>query len=274
MGREEPAGSVTARTITRMPLPDVDPRGSKVVVAGDWHGDLGWGVDVVERAHFHGVHLIIQLGDLGAMWPGDGGRFERRLDARLARRDMQVLFIAGNHDVWPELLGLPRDDRGFGMLGSRIRWAPQGCRFRIGRTFGVLGGAYSVDRDQRVEGVDWWPEEEPTQADVDRLGDEPLDVLLAHDAPLGAPLVSELDLPPGHPADRTRELVTQAVDRTRPQLLLHGHWHQRVSYTVTHAGGTTRVEALGCDGDLSGGDAVLLDLETLAVEPLPRRKQP
>lgn len=257
-----------------MPLPDVDPSGRRIVVAGDWHGSLGWAVDVVERAHHHGAHLIVQLGDFGALWPGDGGRFERRLDARLARRDMQVLFIAGNHDVWPELVKLPLDDDGFGVLRSRIRYAPQGYRFRVGgRTFGVLAGAHSVDQDVRTAGVDWWPEEEPTQADVDRLGDAPLDVLLAHDAPLGAPLASELNLPPGHPADGPRELITQAVERTRPRLLLHGHWHQRASYTVAHAGGATRVEALGCDGDMTGGDAVLLDLEMLSVEPLPRRKQ-
>ncbi|MPV36708.1 metallophosphoesterase family protein [Georgenia subflava] len=248
--------------------------GGRVVVAGDLHGNLGWATELVDRAAFHGLNLILQLGDFGALWPGDGGHFERKLDRRLAARGVHLVFIGGNHDVWPALKKLPRLRSGFGALTDRIWWAPNGHRFPAGNcTFGVLGGAYSIDQDARELRLDWWPDEEPTQDEVDLLGEEPLDVLLTHEAPLGVPLLSGFGLPAGHRADRTRELVTQAVNRTTPSLLMHGHWHQRRTHQFERGdGGTTRVESLGMDGDKTG-DAVILDLATLEVVPLPRRKQ-
>lgn len=254
--------------------PALDARSPEVVVAGDLHGNLGWAVDVVERAAYRDAHLILQVGDFGALWPGDGGQFERRLNNRLARRDMLLIFIAGNHDNWAELPRLPLNDAGFGVLAERIWWAPQGHRFVINeRVFGVLGGAYSPDKDLRTPGVDWWPEEEPTQEEVDRLGDERLDILLTHDAPPGAPLRSTLTLPPDHTAERPRELIDQAVVRTRPEMLIHGHWHQRQSYSIRRAHGRTDVEALGCDEDMTEGDAIVLEPLSLHCRPLQRRKQ-
>ncbi|WP_418606295.1 O-antigen ligase family protein [Georgenia sp. SUBG003] len=50
-----------------------------------------------------------------------------------------------------------------------------------GRQVGV-GGAFSVDRDRRREGMTLWADlEEPTQEDIEQLGDDPLDVLLTHE---------------------------------------------------------------------------------------------
>ncbi|WP_043507037.1 hypothetical protein [Georgenia sp. SUBG003] len=64
--------------------------------------------------------------------------------------------------------------------------------------------------------------------------------------------------------------MRQAVERTRPALLAHGHWHQRLTSELIRAdGGVTRVESLAAD-DMPR-DAVLLDLKTLHVGPLPKK---
>jgi hypothetical protein len=258
-----------------MSLPEVDPRGRYVVLSGDWHGNTWWARGVVERAARAGVHMLWQLGDAAFRWPGPGNdRFDRKVDKYLKDNDIHLLFCDGNHDPHARLRKLKLDDDGFAPLTDRIRYAPRGFRFMAGgRQVGVLGGAFSVDRDSRREGMTVWADlEEPTQEDVDRLGDDPLDILLTHEAPTGVQLRSQLRLPDDvvARANLSRDLVRQAMERTRPALLAHGHHHQRLTTELIRAeGGVTRVESLAAD-DMPR-DAVLLDLETLRVGPLPRK---
>ncbi|WP_043497276.1 metallophosphoesterase family protein [Georgenia sp. SUBG003] len=255
-------------------LPVVDPRGRYVVLAGDWHGNIWWARGVVERAARAGVHMIWQLGDAAFRWPAEGGRFDRKVDKYLGDNDVELIWLDGNHDSHTRLRKLECDDDGFAPLSERNRYAPRGLRFMAnGRQVGVLGGAFSVDRDRRREGMTLWADlEEPTQEDIEQLGDDPLDVLLTHEAPTGVQLRSQLKLPDDvvARANNSRDLVRQAVERTRPALLAHGHWHQRLTSELIRAdGGVTRVESLAAD-DMPR-DAVLLDLKTLHVGPLPKK---
>lgn len=108
------------------------------------------------------------------------------------------------------------------------------------------------------------------QADVDTLSDEPLDVLVTHDVPEGGALVKS-GFPVREPelseANEVRALLRQAVDRTKPHLVFCGHWHQRRSGVITHPDGSqTTTHVL--DMEWTHGNAVVLDLDTLDVQPL------
>lgn len=219
--------------------------------------------------------MVWQLGDAGFRWPAGRGRFDRRVERYLADHDVDLIWLDGNHDAHSRLRKLRLDDDGFVPLSDRIRYAPRGHRFIAdGRRIGVLGGAYSIDRDRRLEGMTVWADlEEVTQRDVDTLGDDDLDVLLTHEAPTGTPVASTLRLPAEEAAHATvsRDLVRQAVERTRPALLAHGHWHQRLqSDLLRDDGGVTRVESLA--SRTTDGDAVILNLTTLTVRPLHGRE--
>ena len=63
-------------------------------------------------------------------------------------------------------------------------------------------------------------------SDVERLGDEPLDVLVAHEAPAGLDLAAwQLPAEDQIRTDQVRSLIATAVEATQPRIVFHGHWH-------------------------------------------------
>lgn len=245
---------------------------SRVLVAGDWHGATPWAVTVLERAADLGVSTIVQLGDLGMWMPGRGRRMAEEVDVAGRRTGVRLVFVDGNHDPHARLRQLPVGSDGLARVGQHVFYAPRGSRLDwAGRTLGVLGGAFSVDRAHRTEGLDLWADlEEVTAEDVARLGAGPVDVLLTHEAPAGVELRASLrvDEFASYRADRQRALVRRAVDATGPQLVFHGHWHHRHTSTLIRGdGGATTV--VGLSEEYSVGNWVVLDLFDLDVRAAP-----
>jgi predicted phosphodiesterase len=243
----------------------------KVLIAGDWHGNIPWMQTVLVKAAADGYRTLIHVGDLAVLWPGEQ-QFTRRLVRCLRELDLRLIFVDGNHDVHPKLRALPRNADGFGAISDRLLYAPRGHRWELdGVRFGALGGAHSIDKQWRTEGQTWWPQEDVTAEDVKALGDEPLDVLITHEAPAGinvqsflaGQLPAELD----QESYNSRLHVLDAVRATEPELVFCGHWHQRHAETLPGSG--TRVEVL--DREKSEGNLVTLHLEDLTIEAYPMR---
>ncbi len=257
---------------------------------GDIHGDVVALRALADRA-IDGMGLtrvVVSVGDFGlGPWGGRPvDKILKRADDLLERLGAYLLLTPGNHDNWDTIdraVTFDRDAQGFEVLGQhgRVRVSPRGHRFDVGgRRFGSLGGAVSVDRGPGVTpaasasivGKSWWPQEAPTTADLDVLRSESLDVLITHDAPAGIPLTSQGDWEAAliEKATLVQDLLREAVERTTPQLVVCGHWHQRVSATVTRRdGGMSRVEVLG--EEHTPGNSVMLNLDDLTVESLPER---
>ena len=260
-------------------LREVLDAAAHVVVFGDLHADALAFRTVLERTAEIGLtQVLVSVGDFGiGPWGrGTEDKMLRRTDDLLEQCDAWLLLTPGNHENWDTLdraLAERRDEFGFGILGrhGRVRVSPRGHRYEIGRRrFGSLGGAVSVDRARREPGRSWWPQEVPATADVQALGDLPLDVLITHEAPAGVPLVGRLRVHRAlaAEADLVRDLLTQAVTATRPSLLFAGHWHVRLTHDLAQPDGdTTRVEVLS--EEHTAGNAVALDLDDLSVTPLP-----
>src|SRR4051812_6589522 len=96
--------------------------------------------------------------------------------------------------------------------------------------FVALGGAYSVDKQWRVNeerkrrapGTLWFPEEEMTDTEFYRhlAGPSPVDVLLAHDKPRAAnPDWNRKDLPECWP---NQDRIQAAAVTLKSKLLVHG----------------------------------------------------
>jgi hypothetical protein len=246
--------------------PGRDP--GRVLVAGDTHGNAKWCAFLGVAAEHWACPVVLQLGDFG-YWPHvDAGQlFLDRVERVAVRTGTTFVWIDGNHENHDALRELTAGEAavdGFVDVRPHVRYAPRGHRWRWrGRDFGALGGAFSVDWRLRRPGRSWWPEEVPTPADVERLGDEPLDVLVTHDAPLrqqdhpAVPL-PDVDL---EVARAVQRLITRAVRRTRPALVLHGHWHHR--YSAVEDG--VRIEGFASDQQGDERSFGILDVATLAV---------
>lgn len=252
----------------------------RVVVLGDLHGDVVAFRLLVERAvqEMRLTRLLVSVGDFGiGPWPAENqDKVLRRADDLLDEAGAFLLLTPGNHENWDTLdqaAAQRSDGLGFAVLGrhGRVRVSPRGHRFQVGGlAFGSLGGAVSVDQSHRRAGSSWWPQEAPREADLVRLGDQRLDVLVTHDVPAGVPLVSDGRWAPALIAqsDNVRALLAQAVINTRPTVVFAGHWHQRLTHDLIRGdGGTTRVEVLS--EEHTTGNAISLDLLTLAVTGLP-----
>lgn len=233
----------------------------RILLAGDWHGNRQWAETCFEAAARTGSDAVLQLGDFG-LWPGREDAWLDHVDALATRAAAPLVWIDGNHenhealDRWRQ----SADEEGLVRMRDSVRWATRGARWQwAGVRFGALGGAVSIDRFLRRPGVNWWAQEAVTQGDVDRLGDGPLDVLVTHAAPTTTPYpVRRLPLPESIIADakQVRALLDQAVERTTPSLVVHGHYHLRRRTVL----GTRTVEGLAHDKSTPEEALALLDL--------------
>lgn len=246
-----------------------------IVIAGDVHANLPWLRRLARSATTAGARTILQVGDLGVLWPGrDKGRFDAKLDRYLRGFGLELIFIDGNHDNHYDLRKLNVEADGLARIRESIKYLPRGGRITLqGMNIGGLGGAFSVDYEWRKPGVSWWPHmEEVEVADVEKIiAGGALDVLLTHDVPAGVQVESNFELPDETlaKAQTSRDLLQRAVEAIRPSNVFSGHWHQRIVGAVDHADGLrTRVDVLDMDGSQAGNAVLVWPGTPLRIEPL------
>lgn len=128
------------------------------------------------------------------------------------------IIIPGNHDNYDICYNYPHFLYDYGYM----------VNFN-GIDFFYYRGAYSIDRQYRTIGVDWWPEE---QVSIDQFmkarelyGDIKPDIFLAHDCP-------DFMVPTYiGPYSRVYENITnwalgELYKIHQPKLFVHGHYHQ------------------------------------------------
>ena len=248
-------------------MADAEPK--RVLLTGDVHANGEWAVHhVLKTARRNKVQLILQVGDL-SVWPGiRGKRFLDDVDHESGLARIPWHFIDGNHEDFDQLLAYPIGEDGRRIVRQHILHLPRGFRWSwAGRSFLALGGAGSIDRDSRLPGRSWWPEETITDEDVrECISGGPVDVLIAHDAPADLHLTSGWGRPPEDilvDLEASRGRLQHVVDACRPMLLVHGHWHFGQRSKVQRAdGGSYEVVSLAADEQASGHCA-LLDLVAL-----------
>lgn len=199
---------------------------TRVLFVGDTHGDLDFLSTAFQCAWQEKCQGIFQVGDFGFLWPGTN---QMREVNELARHwEMPLYWIDGNHDWHPEI-------RKRFPVSDFIDNGPGVYHVRRGRSVNLyglricgLGGAPSIDRGQRTAGHTWWPEEVISEADLENVpSNVSFDVLAIHDAPMlpagfrktGRSEFDELVM-------QGQQKICQAIDKTDPSLIIHGHWHQ------------------------------------------------
>lgn len=254
----------------------------RAAVMGDFHGHVHHFRAVTRTVRGAGIDLLLGVGDVGfnLLPPAFRGRTEKRMRLLLQEYGVEFLWAIGNHDDHFAASELRMNPDGTRRVSDRNSHLPNGTVVeRAGVRIGALGGAYSVDRKHRTEGRDWWPQEEPTAEEAEKLisacGQGPrLDIMLTHDVPMG---VTGLKGLPGLPtqtverANRTRILLQETAAQVRPKVLFAGHWHQRLcSELVWDDGSSTRVEVLAAEQSWAGNlvEVVVSDTGEVEVNPL------
>lgn len=242
---------------------------SRILVAGDTHGNLGEMRRLFARAGDHGCHAIMVCGDFG-IWPGIHGEiFQRDTNLMAEENDIDVYFVDGNHEDFDQLYAIDDfNDEGFRVVREHIFHAPRGHLWEwAGKKLGALGGAVSIDREWRVPGKSWWPQENITEADIEKSLKLParLDVLFTHDTLVNAPFGKRLK--PDLDSVANRQRVTYVVQNIAPKLMFHGHMHDDYHFWYPGdwpGGRVTEVFGLECDGMLMNW--AVLDLTTMDVQ--------
>lgn len=218
-------------TRRRFPVPVLPAKPSRLLVAGDSHGNLGHLQYLIAWAQESGCDAILHLGDFG-YWPrwSDYLDYGREL---LEQAALPLYFVEGNHEQYVEL-SKPHPEVGpfrlvvpAGAPGRAGIWhIPRGARWRWqGIRFLGVGGAYSIDKDLRGPGIDWFPQELLSDEEYQGIVADPeqVDICVFHDAPRGAPL--PLQLLPIFKAAWNRDLLGKIAGHVRPALILHAHYH-------------------------------------------------
>ncbi len=230
----------------------------KIIVAGDWHGNTLWALHVIDTAtrllEGEERRLILHLGDFG-IWPGPAGqRYVYQLRKACKEAGVTIGFIDGNHEDFTQL---HRFDirKAPAEPSPGVYWLPRNTRWTWHeRTWHALGGAVSVDRAIRHEGISWWPEEEitrPQACEAIEMG--PADVMITHDCPAG--VHHSFGPPPSFWDDRDlarsdahRERLQDVVNALRPQWIMHGHLHRAYQRAYDFGYGPVEVTGLDYDG--------------------------
>lgn len=143
-----------------------------IFVTGDTHGEIDIGK--LSRKNFDYAGLtkkdyIIICGDFGCVWSGEKKDYWW-LDW-LEELPCSILFCDGNHENFDFLNAYPIEEWNGGkthIIRPHIRHLMRGEIFTIDSfKFFVFGGATSIDRIYRKEGVSWWSQELPTYAECE-----------------------------------------------------------------------------------------------------------
>jgi predicted phosphodiesterase len=214
----------------------------KILLAGDTHGDISHCQYLVLKALTNECDRVFILGDFG-YWEHQkaGVRFLDQLNEYASGLDVPVYFLDGNHDKTSLLMdryGDLRDEEGFVIVRPHVLYAPRGHRWTWdnGVRFIALGGAYSVDKDWRLQQEElypdewppeslWFPEEEMSDEDMDHFLEDrtQVDVMLAHDKPRSSsPKWNRKDLLECLP---NQDRMQRAMRALRPKAYFHGHLH-------------------------------------------------
>lgn len=172
---------------------------------GDIHGDFEAYKELTRGSEFS-----VQVGDFGI---GFAGPYWHDRTNKF-HSDGNHKFIRGNHDN-PE------------KCKEMIGWISDGTIDENGIFY--IGGAASIDRSIRTQDVDWWPEEELSIVELNKMIDlyeaSTPDIVISHTFPYG--ILREMFVGESKILLKSRtELALQTMfEIHQPSHWIGGHWH-------------------------------------------------
>ena len=187
---------------------------SKILMIGDIHSDFSALNALLSKKK---PELAICCGDFG-YWP----TFGSDLTAIKVPEGTKILWCDGNHEDFWSLARREKDE-----IVPNVIYMPRGSTYKLpdGRTILFMGGADSIDKNSRLKGIDWFPEEIITQSDFFNLPDIKVDIFVTHTCP--TELVDGLTVYyPTKKHEPSNYALSKLWKIYKPSLWFFGHWHR------------------------------------------------
>lgn len=157
----------------------------RVFFTGDLHGDITKLIRFIERFNLTSEDSIIVLGDAALLWRNDKKDFKITLkNWELCSNGVHLYFIDGNHENFKLLNHLPIDENNMGVVSETIHYLRRGQTYTFNnKKVLVCGGADSIDKFRRTEGLSWWPDEAISEETIDGISAGHYDYVLTHCCP-------------------------------------------------------------------------------------------
>lgn len=214
----------------------------RIILTGDTHGEFGSLLMNAKRIQISNKDLLIILGDVGLNI--DNGSHDIKAKGMLSSLPCDILCIHGNHEMRPDS---PNNGWKFNKINwflgkvfvedeyKNIYYAIDGETYDINnRQFFVIGGAYSVDKQYRLDnGLFWFADEQLTLGErayireINKYHNYKEDIILCHTCPYNyIPLDRMSPYINQRKVDNSMELFIQGIiDRSTYNALYCGHWH-------------------------------------------------
>jgi DNA repair exonuclease SbcCD nuclease subunit len=173
----------------------------RIFITGDKHGTFSPFFGLAAKNELRPSDILIIAGDAGYIWDRN---YPSKIETLQQLFPGVVAFIDGNHENHALLNSMEVESWNGGRVhraGERVFHLMRGEIYSIYETrIFTFGGARSVGIDRREDGfswwkkkgISWWPEEEPTPAEI-AYGERQLaahlheiDYVISHETPLSA----------------------------------------------------------------------------------------
>ena len=193
-------------------------------IRGDSHGD-----PAIWTAPAYGISSHVKDGDILFIC-GDFGYVDKTdLLDKMEELPFTILFCDGNHENFGVLDQYPVEMWNRGKV-HRIRknviHLMRGQIFDINeKTYFIMGGAASIDKKYREEGLSWWPQEVPSEEEIEEAKrnlkrvNYKVDYIVTH-APTKEAM-QEFKLKPVPEEERLRRFL----DKWIPLVVTYKHWY-------------------------------------------------
>lgn len=207
----------------------------KICLIGDTHGRTKSLLKIIEASYNYEIDCFFQLGDFGfTMTPKLEKSLLEVIDPALSARGVPLYWLDGNHENFERMqeLDLDRHAPAFQDITDNIIYSGRGNRFCWDDVwFCSYGGAISVNQDKLIPMLSWWREEEINYDHISSFN-QPIDVLLSHDSPVGSSYLQAYleanDIWPDRLQRLSRfnaSLLNELIVRTGVIRIYHGHTH-------------------------------------------------
>jgi hypothetical protein len=217
-----------------------------IYVTGDTHGELDISKLSAKRWP-EGITLtkndyLIIAGDFGLLWDNVPSKKELYWTEWLTNKPWTTLFVDGNHENHVRLQALPREEKFGGIVGKvndSIYHLRRGEIYVIDNNkIFTFGGAYSIDKPNRIQGISWWPEEMPSYAEtsyaLEKLYEHQysVDYIIAHNCPttIAEVYIRFRGMGLEGKRDTAASFLEHAVSTTEFKKFYFGHWHDNWQY--------------------------------------------
>ena len=217
-----------------------------IFLTGDTHGkfeklsNTNWPISTYLTRNDY----IIVAGDFGLLFYPTPTPEEIWWTKWLTGKPWTILFTDGNHENFDKLNALPTEQMFGGTVGKvaeNIFHLRRGEIYEIeGKKILTFGGATSIDKVYRQEGVSWWPEEVPNYAEMSHCLDSMekhnyrVDYVIAHTCPQALAPVIAGKLGCSLIDDPTQRMLDHITCACKFDHFFCGHFHTDVDYGQFH----------------------------------------